>query len=188
MVATVNGRVAGFVDGFLTLSADGVRRWEVDLLAVHPVYRNQGLASQLVMENSRAGFDMGADMARALIRLDNAGSQHTFIRCGYTCDQNEYALYVSLDTGCETGRLPSDAYLIPVGTINYRGLWVEGHVSVDGLRYAQKIWARCDYDLVGAVIPVSQYAAVRSAEDAGFALAGVYQWWFLKVGAAPAPR
>lgn len=188
LVAVVDDRIAGFMDGFLTLSAEGVRRWEVDLLAVHPEHRNQGLASRLVAENTHTGFERGADVARALIRLDNAGSQHTFVRCGYICDENEHVLYVSSDAGRESGYLPSDVYLIPVSTLNYRGLWVEGVLSADSLRRAQRAQVEHGYDLVGAVIPISQREAVRSAVDAGFTLVGVYHWWTLKAGAAPARR
>jgi len=186
VVAAVEGRVAGFADGFLTLSSDGVRRWEVDLLAVHPDYRNRGLASRLVAENTRAGLEMGAEMARALIRLDNTGSQRTFSHCGYLCDQNECTLYVSPDPPDSTVDLPPNVYLVPVSTINYRGLWVEGELSTDSLRYAQQIREEHGYDLVGAVIANSQHEAVQAAIRAGFTLVGGYQWWLLKADAGPA--
>lgn len=186
-LAVVDGGIAGFIDGFLTLAADGVRRWEADLLAVHPDYRNRGLAVRLVAENTRAGLEMGADMARALIRLDNTGSQRTFGRSGYICDQNECTMYVSPDSPDSAVDLSPNTYLVPVSTINYRGLWVEGELSTDSLRYAQQVREQHGYDLVGAVIPNNQREAVHAAIQSGFTLVGGYQWWLLKTGAGPAP-
>jgi GNAT superfamily N-acetyltransferase len=47
-VAVCNGAVVGFVDGFPTISCDGLCRWEVDLLAVRPDFRGQGIGVQLI--------------------------------------------------------------------------------------------------------------------------------------------
>lgn len=188
LVSVVNDRTVGFVDGFLTLAVSGVRRWEVDLLAVHPEYRNRGIASRLVEENTRAGLEMGAEMARALIRLDNTGSQRTFSRCGYICDQNECMLYVSPDSPDSAVELPPNVYLIPVYTLNYCGLWIEGELSATSLSYAQTVRARHGYDLVGAVIPIYQPEAIQAAVDAGYMRAGTYQWWQIRADAVPTPR
>ncbi len=187
LVAETEGRVAGFIDGFLTLAANGMRRWEVDLLAVRPDYRQRGLARQLIMAHTRDGFLMGADTARALIKTDNIASQRAFAACGYTCDDQPHGLYISADGSQIPEAALPDGYLIPVSTLNYRGLWVEGVWSDGAFRYAQTVQARHQYDAAGAVLPLDHREAVAAAERASFVQVGIYQWWFT-TDAAPAPR
>ncbi|MBI5669824.1 MAG: GNAT family N-acetyltransferase [Chloroflexi bacterium] len=186
LIAEIDGDIAGFLNGFLTLAADGARRWEVDLLAVYFRYRNQGIARRLIAASTEAGLSMGATVARALIKTDNAASQRAFVRAGFRCIQVVHALYISMEAQAYTADLPYGAHLIPVQTLNYRGIWVEGVISALTLAYAQRVRARHSYDLVGTVIPVSQREAITAAVGAGFTLAGHYQW-FTK-DAAPAPR
>jgi ribosomal protein S18 acetylase RimI-like enzyme len=76
-VAESQGHVVAFVDAFLTLSAVGVRHWEVDLLAVHPDFQRRGFACQLIDIITSSGQDMGAVLTRALVHVDNQASQAT---------------------------------------------------------------------------------------------------------------
>jgi len=197
-----DGQVIGFVDGFVTLSQAGVSRWEVDLLAVHPDCRGRGIGRALVEANTAAGQAMGAAFARALIRVDNIGSQRVFARCGYRVDEAVCALYTSTQPSAishqQENQIPplcaeeepqgglyrpggeDSLHLVPVTTFAYRGLWLEGSLGPDSFRAAQTICDHNGWDVAGAVIPAGQPETVRAAEAAGYAPVGLYQWWFFK--------
>ena len=177
LVAVENGRVLGFVDGFLTHALAGVRRWEVDLLAVHPDHRRRGIGRALVTACTDAGRTAGAARARALIQLDNVGSQNTFARCGYQVNEAVCRLFVCTDGGASGPPPPLDAHFIPVVTLNYRGLWIEGKLSAAGFEAARAARARFGLDLVGAAIPLAEAEALRAAQRARFRAVGDYQWW-----------
>jgi ribosomal protein S18 acetylase RimI-like enzyme len=175
-IAVQNDEVVGFVDGFLTLSAEGVRRWEVDLLGVLPAQRGQGIASQLVALNTRAGFEMGASRARGLVAIGNIGSEKTFVRSGFQVEDTTCGLYVSDGAAAETPTT-NGLHLLPVNTINYRGVWLEGVLSAQGFRKALAVRARYGWDVAGAVIPLAQSTMLEAAQAAGYASIGEYRWW-----------
>ncbi len=172
-----DGRLAGFVDGFLTMTAAGARRWEVDLLAVHPVYRGRGLATRLVQANSGAGCDMGAIEARGLVKTGNAASERAFARCGYVTDATIYGLYIDGYGEGFNSAVPRGLHLIPVVTFNYQGVWVEGELSGAGFALAQSVRAQYGWDAAGAAIPVNLTEAKKAAEAAGYSLVGEFRWW-----------
>ncbi len=181
-VATSAGAIVGFVDGFSTLSGAGVHRWEVDLLAVHPHYRGQGLGVRLVRTNTAAGRQRGVALARSLIHVENIASQRTFARCAYQLDDTLCELYVLPSANVKQGvQLPSDSHLVPVNTFNYRGLWLEMGGSPIGTlgRCGAGELLNGAWDLLGAVIPAEQVENERLAQAAGFIHVGQYQWWFL---------
>lgn len=172
------GVVAGFVDGFLTLAADGTRRWEVDLLAVHPSQQRRGLGHELTATCTAAGREFGATVARAFIHVDNKASQHTFERCGYRPDPQERTLLISTaSTPTAVEPLPAAAHLVPVVTLNYSGLWIEGQLSAAALTTAQTVCARHGWDVAGAMIPAAQAATIPTALDLGFQRIGAYRQW-----------
>src|SRR5690606_33322519 len=74
-VAVIDDSVVGFVDGFNTLSQNGVPQWNLDLIAVNPAFQGQGIASELMRVNTTAGGDSGAGRARGLVAVDNVASQ-----------------------------------------------------------------------------------------------------------------
>src|SRR3972149_6121657 len=65
-VAVCDGKAAAFVDSFPTRSAEGVARWEVDLLAVHPDFQGRGLARKLVAASAAEAGRRGLALARGL--------------------------------------------------------------------------------------------------------------------------
>ncbi len=175
-IAVEDNTVVGFVDSFLTLSSEGMRRWEVDLLAVLPEHRGKGIASQLIAASTDAGHTMDAALMRALIAVDNVGSEKAFARCGYQTQDETCALYGS-DGTADNLPHPNDLYLLPVTTFNYRGVWLEGKLSAEGFRKAQAVRARYQWDTAGAVIPLSQTQAVTAAQEAGYTFVAEYRWW-----------
>jgi len=177
LIAVQGNKVAGFVDGFMTTSANGIQRWEVDLLAVDPAYRGLGIATQLVMASTNAGRVAGASATRALVGTDNAASQRTFARCSFVRNPSRHALYVG---SARSEPAPThDAHFIPVSTMNYTGVWVEGRLSKQSLTAAQAMRAQHHWDVAGAVIPVNLPTSIQAAQEVCYALVGEYEWWQL---------
>ncbi len=181
LVAAGGGGLLGFVDSFSTFSSQGLKRWEVDLLAVHPDHRRQGLGRRLVRACTEAGRHIGATIARALIQVDNAASQRTFAGCAYQASDVTCNLYVSTKklNISEATQPAQGLHLIPVNTFNYRGLWLEGYFSLARFNAAQVALCYGNWTLAGAVVPVDQVKANQAAQSAGFERVGRFRWWTL---------
>jgi GNAT superfamily N-acetyltransferase len=80
-LAVQGDAVRGFVVAFPTHSLHGPR-WEIDLLAVHPAWTGQGLATQLVGAAAASGVGV-AERARAAVATDNSASTKAFARAGF---------------------------------------------------------------------------------------------------------
>jgi N-acetylglutamate synthase-like GNAT family acetyltransferase len=180
-VAIVEHAVVGFVDGFLTTSITGLRRWEIDLLAVHPDCQRRGIAKQLIRASSIIGCNSETDMARALICIGNSASMKAFSGCGYRAEIDVNGLFVlSANVPTHgTNSLPSNMNLIHANTINYQGLWIEGELSAEGLDAANRKRNLRSLDIIGAVIPLSQTRSIRFANSAGYNFVGRYRYWTL---------
>ena len=177
VVAWWNGNLVGFADGFVTCSAAGQRRWEVDLLAVAPEVQGHGLGTRLVAASLVAGERKGARVSRGLVRLDNLASQRVFARCGFLKIPPELALYVSTGSGDLQACEAKNVRLIAVQTFNYRGLWLEESITESTLTAAAYACRSRNLDLTGALIPAADVMAVKTARRLGFSQVGVYQWW-----------
>ncbi len=180
-VAVAGGAVVGFVDGFWTVSADGARRWEVDLLAVAGTYRGQRLGERLVRASTEAGQQAGAHMARALIHLENAASQRTFARCRYEPDLARFVLLTSTHPVDYSAVVVPDARLISVTTFRYAGLWLEGTLGEEAFRAGRAGLARQGREVVGALVEAEDTALRRAAEAAGYTPVGEYRWWLQRI-------
>jgi ribosomal protein S18 acetylase RimI-like enzyme len=180
LLAIDSGQVVGFADGFATLAADGVRRWEVDLLAVHPDHQQQGIGRSLTAACTDAARRFESAYARALIRTDNVASQRTFARCGYRQDNTQYHLLVSTSGSTQLIEAPTGSYFVPVMTLGYRGLWLEGVLNAEAFAAAQHICERFGWDTAGALISASDRAALAAAGQHGYHPAGEFQWWLRK--------
>lgn len=172
-VADDAGNLVGFVDSFVTVTPEGLRRCEVDLLAVHPERRGQRLGERLVQASTAAGRQKEAKFARGLIQVDNIASQRTFTRCGYTLDPTVRLLCISSEHTASPVALPPRAYFIPVQTCTYRGLWLEGDVSPEALRAAQTARLSGDWEIVGALVQANGDASPAP----GYTAVDRYQWW-----------
>jgi ribosomal protein S18 acetylase RimI-like enzyme len=173
--AQAEGMLAGFVDGFLTVSAGGVQRWEVDLLAVAPEWRGRQLGQRLVLACLAAGQKKRAQFARALIQLENTASQISFRRCGFQCQSAALCLLVAPNAACDSPAGAGSGHLLKVNTINYRGLWLEEDASPASLAAARAACFQAGLDLVGVLVPRPDLE--DNHLNQGFSLAGVYQWW-----------
>lgn len=179
-LAQVNEKIIGFVDGFITHSAAGILRWEVDLLGVASIWRGNGLGTQLVHTSLQAGKKLGAEQARALIQVNNVASQITFRRIGFAAQPIVYHLYTTYEQTAPVD-LPARANLVPVVTFSYRGVWLEDDFSSSALLAARAALNDPANELAGALIPKSQSEKLRLAEAHGFHFVGVYQWWQIEL-------
>ena len=124
-VAVEAGEVSGFLSAFLVSSA--TPQWEIDLIVVHPKSQGKGIGTSLIEEALMFGSNLGVHWAKASIRIDNYASQRTFSKVGFTTDAQVRSLFIWDPLVCETATdVPEIVRLIPVNTLLYRGLWIEG--------------------------------------------------------------
>ena len=127
-VAVEAGEVSGFLSAFLVSNA--TPRWEIDLIIVRSASQGKGIGTSLIEKALAYGSNLGVYWAKASIRIDNYASQRAFSKIGFTTDAQVRSLllwdplvYKSTTNVRET------VHLIPVDTLMYRGLWIEGFVE-----------------------------------------------------------
>ncbi|KAH8655281.1 hypothetical protein BX600DRAFT_500505 [Xylariales sp. PMI_506] len=184
---TSTAHVVGFVDGFHTTSpATGVRRWELDLLAVDPDHRGRGIGRGLVEASVEAGRSMGCNIIRALVRVDNMSCHHTLMGCKFAPNEEVVALQVCDELPRVLGNPPAGTDIIPVQTCNYHGYWLEGNLNPRVLQEVVKGVTsesfppsekdkRQDAVIIGALLPTTEHDELPPK---GFSEVGKYQWWF----------
>ena len=124
-VAVDAGEVIGFLSAFLVSSA--TPQWEVDLIILHPKSQGKGIGTSLIEKALSYGSNLGAHSAEASIRIDNYPSQRAFSKVGFTTDAQVRSLFLWDPLACESiPDVPETVRLIPVDTLLYRGLWIEG--------------------------------------------------------------
>jgi len=165
----------GFIDGFLTITQDGTKRLELDLLAVHPDFMGRGIGKQLIRSFSEHIAD--ADLIRTLVAVDNSPMHHAMMATGYQLIPQVHALYVSSENS-EKAESPQEAHLIPVETFTYSGIWMEGKMSKEAIQSAQYQRGKRGFDVVGAVISNENKQAIAAVQQADFDYIKNYQWWF----------
>ncbi|MEA3375628.1 MAG: GNAT family N-acetyltransferase [Chloroflexota bacterium] len=182
-VATEDEEVAGFASAFLTAVAD-TRRWEIDLLAVRRASQGQGLGTHLIERISEAGQPLGVSLTQALIRVENVASQRAFENAGFTTDARVHRLFLwPPEPGAAAGPCPGAVALLPVDTLTYRGLWIEGLASVPpeaqhrAVAAARSMIAREGHANTGAVIPVDEEHLLSPDLREDAAMHGEYYWF-----------
>ena len=129
-VATANGDVVGFVSAFMTFDLNNRGRWEIDLVAVRPASRRQGLGRRLVCRAWEETEGLRLDFSRAFVRVTNVESQRMFQQAGFVTDWRDHILHIWGPKASGGGiECSEDVNLVPVDTLTYRGLWIEGLTS-----------------------------------------------------------
>lgn len=164
------GRAVALLGLFESRSAAGTRRWEFDLIGVHPDGRRRGSGARLLAEGLRRGAARGCGLARALIAADNQASQSLFNQHGFVARPPRLRLWLRPVDGAEiaTDVAPTG---FSVTTLRYRGVWLEG--AIDAGRIAGAI--RRAGENGGTVVGTLQPATASAPPE--FRDAGVFQWW-----------
>ena len=182
-VAEAQGEVVGFVSAFVTQAWGGRVRWEIDLIAVEPAYQGQGVGGRLIAKTCRDGQMRGADLARALIRVDNLPSQRAFSRRGFSSDGEIYQLLIWTPRPGAERPCPDRVALLPVDTLIYRGLWIEGLDSLsrweqrDALEVARVVATTESCDNTGAVFPARRVEHLPPQLRAEADIQASYSWF-----------
>ena len=127
-VAVDGGEIAGFLSAFLVPSP--MPRWEIDLIIVRSESQGKGMGTFLIEEALTYGSNLGVHCAAASIRVDNYASQRAFSKAGFTTDAQARSLFLWDPLICEFAPdVPEAVHLIPVDTLTYRGLWIDGFIE-----------------------------------------------------------
>ena len=127
-VAVDSGEIAGFLSAFLVPSP--LPRWEIDLIIVRSTNRGKGIGTSLIAEALTYGSHLGVRGAKASIRIDNYASQRAFSKTGFTTDAQVRSLFLWEPLDCESvPNVPETVHFIPIDTLTYRGLWIEGFIA-----------------------------------------------------------
>ena len=127
-VAVDGDEIAGFLSAFLVPKP--TPRWEIDLIIVRSTSREKGIGASLIEEALTYGSHLGARWAKASIRIDNYASQHTFSKVGFATDAQVRSLFLWDPLACQSAtNVLETVHLIPVDTLTYRGLWIEGFIE-----------------------------------------------------------
>ena len=183
-VAKEGKTVLGFASAFLSVARDGLRRWEFDLLAVQRASQGQGLGQALIRRVCEDGEKQAAAVIRAAVRVDNVPSQRAFEKTGFSTDGQTYRLLL---WGAGEGTVPrhtlSPVSLIPVDTLTYRGLWMEGleqappRIQRAAVRAARAMVAQEHRLNAGALVRFADEPRLaRDLRDEA-AVQGVYHWF-----------
>jgi GNAT superfamily N-acetyltransferase len=175
-VAVADEQVIGFVDGFVTIAQDGTRRWELDLLGVHPDFRGLGAGQRLIEAFTAAGKSYGATLARALVAISNKPMHAAMTKTGYQLQPLEYQLMVSSANGSQA-QLPQNSHLIRVNTFTYRGIWLEGEITLQTISAANAIREKNKLDVIGAVVSTPDKVTLEIIHRAKFNFIGNFHWW-----------
>ena len=136
-VAVETGEVVGFLSAFLV--SGSYPRWEIDLIIVRATSQGKGIGTSLIQAALTYGSGFGVRSAKASIRIDNYGSQCAFAKAGFTMDAQVRSLLLWKPLAFRfVANIPETVHLIPVDTLTYRGLWIEGFVKSQFSQQAQR--------------------------------------------------
>ncbi|NDJ84718.1 MAG: GNAT family N-acetyltransferase [Chloroflexi bacterium] len=180
LVASTEGEALGYLDCFLTTSVDGVRRWEMDEIAVLPAAQGRGIGRRLVANGLQSIYGGGATYSRALIQVENIPSQRIFAHAGYRIEPATQMLLVAGPQDVDNTNLPQGLHLVPVSTLSYCGAWLEGEVTLAGLEAARQWINGNDCQLVGVLICSDDQSLLSDALLAGYEVVDSYNWWSTK--------
>ncbi len=126
-VAVDSGEIVGFLSAFLV--SNPTPRWEIDLIILRSTSQGKGIGTSLIAEALAYGSNLGVHCAAASIRIDNYPSREAFSKAGFTTDAQVGSLFLWDPLACQPTNVPETVHFIPVNTLLYRGLWIEGFIA-----------------------------------------------------------
>ena len=181
-VATSGGAVVGFVDIFITAGRSGALRCELDLLAVSEAARGRGIGGRLVKKSVAAATEANAREIRALVRCDNLIMRWLCAGHGFRQSPTSFELYIADPKPVACHQHSHEAHLIPVKTLAYSGIWMEGSLSQDAIEDANWLASASGMSRIGAVIAKEEQSVAALLRSNGFLKLGEYDWWTINLG------
>ncbi len=174
--------IRAFADNFITVSETGDQRLELDLLAVDPKAQGMGIGRRLIAESLLLARELDVSIIRALVRSENLVMRRLCDSSGFAISERRYDLYVTSPEPGWNGPLDIEGtHLVPVETLAYSGIWIEGRLSRAGIVRALSVAATQQLQRVGALVAQSDRAPVQLLADKGFQAIGTYNWWTFKL-------
>lgn len=174
--------ILAFADNFITVSGTGGQRLELDLLAVEPQAQGTGIGRRLMAECQLLARELDVPLLRALVRRENLVMRRLCASCGFATSEQSYDLYVTSPGPGSNGFLDNDGtHLVPVETLAYSGIWIEGSLTREGILRALSVAATRQLQRVGTLAPQGDRVPEKLLADSGFQLLGTYDWWTLKL-------
>lgn len=180
-VATTDAAVIGFVGCLFTAHPKGGRRLELDLLAVAPEAQSRGAGCKLVAASIAYARDEGARQIRALVRCENAAMHRLCRRHGFARSPEAFELHVVNPQPVARRSRLHNARLIPVETLSYAGLWLEGNLSAEAITDAHHMATQIEVRVISAVIPSEALETSKLLQARGFQKIGAYHWWTINL-------
>jgi GNAT superfamily N-acetyltransferase len=177
VVALDDDKVVGFVDGFLnhdSQTSDWGLRWEIDLMAVAPEARGNGLAVRMITASDQRGERVGASLSRAVVRVGNIGAERSFEICGYR-PSDPHQLLVAAPEPSQFIALAVPFSWIFVETLTYKGLWIEP--PYENLKESRGLVRKENCDTIGLLVPETNFRQIEEAQALGFEPVNAYRLW-----------
>ena len=174
--------IRAFADNFITVSETGAQRLELDLLAVDPKAQGMGIGRRLIAESLLVARELDVPLLRALVRSENLVMRRLCASSGFAISEQSYDLYVASPEPGWNGPLDIEGtHLVPVETLAYSGIWIEGSLRRAGILRALSVASAQQLQRVGALVAQSNRAPAQLLADNGFQAQGTYNWWTLKL-------
>ena len=181
-VAVKSGSVVGFVENFVTVSQDYRSRLELDLLAVYPSTRGQGIGKKLIEASIQLASQLNVYCLRALIASRNGVMQQACTAMNLIPSNEEFRLYIKSPEQITQAIVETPkAHLIQVETLSYRGIWLEGDISEQVLDNAHLIALVNDCDILGAVVDKTNMTTMDLLAEKQFIHVNDYRRWTLNL-------
>lgn len=181
-VAIDEKAILGLASSFFTFDRDKNRRFELDLLAVAPGARGRGVGGRLVEASLFAAGDSKPALIRTLVRSNNMSMQRLCRRHGFAVLPRKYKLFVAVPRPVVRKTQQHQAHLIPVDTLNYSGIWLEGELCQEAIDDALWTASQSDRSVIGAVIPSDAFHVADLLRVNAFSKVGDYDWWTINPG------
>ena len=180
-VAELNRKTVGFADAFVTESQFGEARLELDLLAVDPSAQGSGMGTGLARRCIGLADELKVGLLRTLVATDNLAMRALCYRCGLRQSPDIYRLHVATSFACAETPSRHRAHFVPIDTLAYSGLWLEGELSLEAVQSAMYCAEKAGWDSVGAVVAVADCQVSDLLCAQGFGVADEYHWWTLNL-------